>query len=156
VVAAALISQCIYVIVSVAIGLDMGERPDASLDGLAVAAAAVIGMPHLARRKRQLAGRLASAALHGDAACAMTCAITCAITCAAMEATLVVGPALNALFGWRWAGAWRRLHSSAGSIPQPVRRRRERALTKLRVDVRTTTAMTSAGEARGFLTTNGR
>jgi hypothetical protein len=57
VVAVALIRLCISVIVSVALGPYMRERPDAALVGLAVAAVAVIGMPLLARRKRQLAAR---------------------------------------------------------------------------------------------------
>jgi divalent metal cation (Fe/Co/Zn/Cd) transporter len=95
VVALALIGLCVYIVASVAIGLYTRERPDTSLLGLAVAAAAVIGMPLLARRKRQLATRLDSAALRGDAACSMTCA--------AMAGTLFVGLALSALFGWWWA-----------------------------------------------------
>jgi len=91
----ALIGLCVYIIASVAIALYSRERPDISLIGLSVAAVAVIGMPVLARRKRQLAAQLDSAALRGDAACSMTCA--------AMAATLFVGLALNALFGWWWA-----------------------------------------------------
>jgi divalent metal cation (Fe/Co/Zn/Cd) transporter len=95
VVAFALISLCVYIVVSVGIGLYARARPDTSLVGLAVAAVAAIGMPLLARRKRQLAAQLDSAALRGDAACSMTCA--------AMAATLFAGLALNALFGWWWA-----------------------------------------------------
>lgn len=63
--------------------------------GLAVAAIAVIGMPLLAWRKRQIAAHLNSAALPGNAACSMTCAT--------MAATLLVGLAVTTLFGWWWA-----------------------------------------------------
>lgn len=95
VVAVALMGLCLYIVASVGISLYTQTRPDTSVIGLAVAAVAVIGMPLLARRKRQLATQLDSAALRGDAACSMTCA--------AMAATLFAGLALNALFGWWWA-----------------------------------------------------
>jgi divalent metal cation (Fe/Co/Zn/Cd) transporter len=95
VVAGALIGLCLYIVVSVGIGLYTRARPDTSILGLGVAAVAVIGMPLLARRKRQLATELNSAALRGDAACSMTCA--------AMAATLFVGLALNTFLGWWWA-----------------------------------------------------
>jgi divalent metal cation (Fe/Co/Zn/Cd) transporter len=95
VVALALIGLCLYIVASVGIALYTRDRPETSVVGLGVAAVAVIGMPLLARRKRQLARQLDSAALRGDAACSMTCA--------AMAATLFVGLALNALFGWWWA-----------------------------------------------------
>jgi divalent metal cation (Fe/Co/Zn/Cd) transporter len=94
-VAFALIALCLYIAVSVWIGLVTQERPDSSFIGLTIAAVAVIGMPILARRKRQLAAQLDSAALRGDAACSMTCA--------AMAATLFAGLVLNALLGWWWA-----------------------------------------------------
>jgi divalent metal cation (Fe/Co/Zn/Cd) transporter len=95
VVAVALVVLCLYIVASVGIGLYTRARPDTSILGLGVAAVAVIGMPLLARRKRQLATQLDSAALRGDAACSMTCA--------AMAATLFVGLALNAFLGWWWA-----------------------------------------------------
>jgi divalent metal cation (Fe/Co/Zn/Cd) transporter len=95
VVAVALVVLCLYIVASVGIGLYTRARPDTSILGLGVAAVAVIGMPLLARRKRQLATQLDSAALRGDAACSMTCA--------AMATTLFVGLALNAFLGWWWA-----------------------------------------------------
>lgn len=95
VVAVALVVLCLYIVGSVGIGLLTQTRPDTSVLGLGVAAVAVISMPLLARRKRQLATQLDSAALRGDAACSMTCA--------AMAATLFVGLALNAFLGWWWA-----------------------------------------------------
>lgn len=95
IVAAALIALSLYIVASVGVGLLTQAHPDPSLLGLGVAAVAVIGMPLLARRKRQLAAQLDSAALRGDAACSLTCA--------AMAATLFVGLGVNALFGWWWA-----------------------------------------------------
>lgn len=95
VVAFALLGLSAYIVASAGVGLYTRARPDASLIGLSVAAVAVVGMPLLARRKRQLAAQLDSAALRGDAACSLTCA--------AMAATLFAGLALHALFGWWWA-----------------------------------------------------
>jgi divalent metal cation (Fe/Co/Zn/Cd) transporter len=95
VVAFALLGLSAYIVASAGVGLYTHARPDASLIGLSVAAVAIVGMPLLARRKRQLAAQLDSAALRGDAACSMTCA--------AMAATLFAGLALYALFGWWWA-----------------------------------------------------
>lgn len=84
-----------YIVASTIAALVTRTRPDASLAGLLLAVAAVIGMPVLAWRKRVLAQRIGSAALRGDAACS--------ITCAYMAATLLVGLGLNAAFGWWWA-----------------------------------------------------
>lgn len=95
VVAFALLGLILYVIGSSALHLFTQAKPDVSLVGLVVAALAVIGMPLLAWRKRQIAAHLNSAALRGDAACSMTCA--------AMAVTLFAGLAATALFGWWWA-----------------------------------------------------
>ena len=85
---------CVY-IVGVAL-LDLVTRAEASTSvaGLALAAAAVIGMPALAWRKRVIARQLNSAALRGDAACSLTCAY--------MAGALLVGLALHMLLGWWW------------------------------------------------------
>jgi len=91
----ALILLCLYIVVSAAVGLRTRAEPDRSFAGIAVAVAAVIGMPVLARRKRVIAGRLNSPALRGDAACS--------ITCAYMAGALLVGLVLNAALGWWWA-----------------------------------------------------
>jgi divalent metal cation (Fe/Co/Zn/Cd) transporter len=66
-----------------------------SLVGIGLAVAAVVGMPVLARVKRNVADSIHSPALKGDAACSLTCAY--------MAATLLAGLALNAAFGWWWA-----------------------------------------------------
>jgi len=94
VVALALLGLILYVVGSSGLNLFTQAKPETSLVGLVVAAIAVIGMPLLAWRKRQIAAQLDSAALRGDAACSMTCA--------AMAATLFVGLAVTALFGWWW------------------------------------------------------
>jgi divalent metal cation (Fe/Co/Zn/Cd) transporter len=86
---------CVYVVVSALASLLTQTRPEASLVGIALALVAVVGMPVLAWRKRAIAARIGSVALRGDAACS--------ITCAYMAGTLLVGLALNALFGWWWA-----------------------------------------------------
>ena len=86
---------CGYVVATYALSLLAGNRAERSLVGIALAVAAVLGMPLLARRKRAIATRIGSAALRGDAACS--------ITCAYMAGTLLVGLALNAAFGWWWA-----------------------------------------------------
>ena len=85
---------CAYVVASAALGLLAHNRAAASSVGIALALAAVVGMPVLAWRKRTIAGRIDSAALRGDAACSLTCAY--------MAGTLLVGLALNAAFRWWW------------------------------------------------------
>jgi divalent metal cation (Fe/Co/Zn/Cd) transporter len=91
----ALVLLCLYVVVSAAVALLTRTEPDRSYAGIAIAMAAIIGMPILARRKRAIATKLDSAALRGDAACS--------ITCAYMAGALLVGLLLNATLGWWWA-----------------------------------------------------
>ncbi len=91
----ALVLLCLYVVVSAAAALLARAAPDHSYAGIAVALAAVVGMPILARRKRAIAARINSAALRWDAACS--------ITCAYMAFALLIGLLLNAALGWWWA-----------------------------------------------------
>jgi divalent metal cation (Fe/Co/Zn/Cd) transporter len=91
----ALALLCIYVLVSAVIGLLTRSRPERSVLGIGIAAAAVIVMPGHGLTKRRLAGRLDSATLRGDAAESVTCAY--------MAATVLFGLLLNAAFGWWWA-----------------------------------------------------
>lgn len=90
-----LVLLCLYVGVGAGVALFTRAEPDRSYAGIAIALAAVVGMPLLARRKRMIAAEIDSAALRGDAACS--------ITCAYMAGTLLVGLALTAAFGWWWA-----------------------------------------------------
>lgn len=86
---------CAYIVVTAAWGLITGGRPEASPVGLALAVAAVVAMPLLARAKRRIAAEIGSAALRGDAASSLTCGI--------MAGAMLVGLAANAALGWRWA-----------------------------------------------------
>lgn len=91
----ALALLCAYILITTALSLLTRTHADSSPVGIALALAAVIGMPALAWRKRAIATPLGSAALRGDAACS--------ITCASMAGALLVGLTLNSLFGWWWA-----------------------------------------------------
>ena len=68
--------------------------PETSIPGLALAAASLVVLPMLARRKYDVASRVGSAALRADAH----------ITAvgAAMAGITLVGLALNWMFGWSW------------------------------------------------------
>jgi len=71
------------------------EPPAESILGIAIAAAAVIVMPLLARAKRRVAAGLRSAAMHSDSRQADFCMY--------LSAILLAGLLLNALLGWWWA-----------------------------------------------------
>ncbi len=89
-----LVLLSVYVVVSALFGLFSQSRAEGSPVGIGLAAVALVIMPVIARRKRVIAAQINSSALRGDAACSMTCAY--------MAATLLVGLALNAAFGWWW------------------------------------------------------
>ncbi len=71
------------------------QRPEESIPGIAIAAAALLVMPLLARAKRRVAGALDSGAMHADARQADLCAY--------LSAILLGGLVLNATLGWWWA-----------------------------------------------------
>jgi divalent metal cation (Fe/Co/Zn/Cd) transporter len=71
------------------------EPPRVSYFGIAYAGACIVVMPLLARAKRRVAARLDSDALHADSHQSDICAY--------LSVILLVGLALNALFGWWWA-----------------------------------------------------
>ena len=85
---------CVYVLVSAVDGLIIHSKPESTLVGIGISAAAVVIMPYLAGIKRRVSSRIHSDALAGDA--------VNSITCAAMAGTVLIGLALNALFGWWW------------------------------------------------------
>jgi divalent metal cation (Fe/Co/Zn/Cd) transporter len=91
----ALVALCVYVVAAAVLGLAFQNKPETSYAGVGLAVAAVVAMPVLAWRKRNIAARINSGALRADAACS--------ITCAYLAGTLLVGLALNALFHWWWA-----------------------------------------------------
>jgi divalent metal cation (Fe/Co/Zn/Cd) transporter len=84
-----------YVAVDAATTMLGGEPPAVSLPGIAIAAASLIVMPVLAHRKRVVAVRIASRALHADSRQTSLCAY--------LSAILLGGLALNAALGWWWA-----------------------------------------------------
>jgi divalent metal cation (Fe/Co/Zn/Cd) transporter len=71
------------------------KAPEHSIAGIAVAVAALVVMPLLARAKRDVAQQLGSAALHADAKQADFCRYLAAI--------VLGGLALNLWLGWWWA-----------------------------------------------------
>jgi divalent metal cation (Fe/Co/Zn/Cd) transporter len=71
--------------------------PERSIAGIAIAVAAIIVMPLLARAKRRVAAQLGSGALESDSRQADFCAY--------LSAILLLGLLLNWLLGWWWADA---------------------------------------------------
>lgn len=94
VVAASLSLLCAYVLISSVYLLFIHAKPESSLVGIGISAAALLIMPWLAVSKRRISKRIDSAALAGDSANSLTCAY--------MAATVLVGLVLNALFGLWW------------------------------------------------------
>jgi divalent metal cation (Fe/Co/Zn/Cd) transporter len=95
IVGGALFALAAYVVLQSVAALVWRVEPTPSLPGIALALAALIAMPVLAKVKIGVAESIGSPALKGDAACSMTCAY--------MAATLLGGLAMNVLFGWWWA-----------------------------------------------------
>jgi divalent metal cation (Fe/Co/Zn/Cd) transporter len=71
------------------------EQPERSTVGIALAILSLVGMPLLARAKRNAAADLNSAALKADARQTWLCGY--------LSAILLGGLLLNALLGWWWA-----------------------------------------------------
>jgi divalent metal cation (Fe/Co/Zn/Cd) transporter len=94
-VGASFLLLALYVAVDAAKSLLGHEPPHESLVGIAVAAVSLLVMPLLARAKRRVAAGLNSRALHADSRQTDLCAY--------LSAILLLGLALNALFGWWWA-----------------------------------------------------
>jgi divalent metal cation (Fe/Co/Zn/Cd) transporter len=90
-----LVLLCAYVVLVGLAGLAARLRPEASVLGVGVAAAAVLVMPLLAWRKRRANLIIGSPALRAD--------IAETITCAYLAAATLVGAGLNLIAGWWWA-----------------------------------------------------
>ena len=90
-----LLALAVYVAAEAARSLIEREAPHPSYVGIAIAAAALFVMPLLARAKRRVAARIESRALVADSRQSDICAW--------LSAILLVGLALNALFGWWWS-----------------------------------------------------
>jgi divalent metal cation (Fe/Co/Zn/Cd) transporter len=90
-----LIALAAYVGFDAIKSLILGELPEASYSGIAIAALSLVVMPLLARAKRSVATQLNSRAMMADSKQTDICAY--------LSAILLVGLALNAGFGWWWA-----------------------------------------------------
>jgi divalent metal cation (Fe/Co/Zn/Cd) transporter len=86
-----------YVAVGSARALWLRSVAERSIAGIAIACAAIVVMPLLARAKRKVAAGLGSGALDSDSRQADFCAY--------LSAILLVGLLLNWLLGWWWADA---------------------------------------------------
>ena len=84
-----------YVLFEATASLLRREPPEASTVGIVIAAISLLIMPLLARAKRRVAARMNSRALAADSRQTQLCAY--------LSAILLVGLALNYLFGWWWS-----------------------------------------------------
>jgi cation diffusion facilitator family transporter len=75
--------------------LYLGERPETSIPGIAIAIASLMVMPLLAISKVRVARRIGSKALIADAKETIVCAL--------LSVALLIGLTLNLLFGMWWA-----------------------------------------------------
>jgi divalent metal cation (Fe/Co/Zn/Cd) transporter len=85
---------CLYLVVTVILGIVTRIEPEKSVTGIAISAAAAVLMPLLAWGKRRTNQRLQSVALRAD--------IAETVTCGYMAATVLIGVVLNGLFGLWW------------------------------------------------------
>jgi divalent metal cation (Fe/Co/Zn/Cd) transporter len=84
-----------YIAVDAVYTLLNASKPEQSVPGIAVAAAALVVMPTLALMKRRTGKDLGSEALLADAAESAFCAY--------LSGIVLLGVLLNAAFGWWWA-----------------------------------------------------
>ncbi len=95
VIALTLFLLAVYIVADAAYTLIAANRPESSVAGIAVAAAAMLVMPLLGAFKRRTGSALESQMLLADAAESLFCAY--------LSATVLLGLALNVAFGWWWA-----------------------------------------------------
>jgi divalent metal cation (Fe/Co/Zn/Cd) transporter len=84
-----------YIIADAAYTLIAQSKPESSVPGIAVTAAALAVMPALGALKRRTGTALGSPMLLADA--------TESLFCAYLSATVLIGLLVNAAFGWWWA-----------------------------------------------------
>lgn len=84
-----------YIVADAGYTLIAASKPDSSVPGVAVSAAALLVMPSLSALKRRTGARLGSKMLIADAAESLFCAY--------LSTTVLVGLLLNAAVGWWWA-----------------------------------------------------
>lgn len=90
-----LVALCGYVVVSSVAGFALQVKPEASVLGIAVTAAALVAMPLLARAKRRVNEVIESPSLRADIAETVSCAYLAAVTLAGLVASMWLG--------WWWA-----------------------------------------------------
>jgi divalent metal cation (Fe/Co/Zn/Cd) transporter len=95
VIAVTFFALAVYVVVSSAVGLATGARPERSLAGIGLTCVSLLVMPLLGWRKRRVGAILRSPLVLADAAET--------ILCACLAGTTLTGLALFAVFGWWWA-----------------------------------------------------
>jgi divalent metal cation (Fe/Co/Zn/Cd) transporter len=84
-----------YIVADAGYTLIAASKPESSVVGVAVSAAALLVMPSLSALKRRTGTVLGSQMLVADAAESLFCAY--------LSATVLVGLLLNMAFGWWWA-----------------------------------------------------
>jgi len=84
-----------YIVAEAVYALITAGKPESSVAGVAVSAAALLVMPSLAFLKRRTGRAIGSQMLLADAAESLFCAY--------LSATVLVGLLLNAALGWWWA-----------------------------------------------------
>ncbi|MCI1017258.1 cation transporter [Microbacterium sp. C5A9] len=97
VIAVAFFALAAYVTASSALALLSGERPEHSTVGLVLTAVSVIVMPFLSFAERRAGREVGSATAVADSLQTLICTY--------LSAAVLVGLALNSLFGWWWADA---------------------------------------------------
>jgi divalent metal cation (Fe/Co/Zn/Cd) transporter len=85
----------VYIVADATYTLLAASKPDSSVAGMAVSAAALLIMPSLSALKRRTGIALGSQMLVADVAESLFCAY--------LSATVLVGLSLNAAFDWWWA-----------------------------------------------------
>jgi len=119
--ASLLILLCLYVVVSSVGGLAAGLKPETSVLGIAVAAAALVVMPLLALAKSRANRIIGSASLRADIAETITCAYLAGVTLAGIGLSYLLGMwwlqyvAAVALLIWLVPETREALEAAAGS-----------------------------------------
>jgi divalent metal cation (Fe/Co/Zn/Cd) transporter len=89
--AALLLALCAFIVVSSAVGLLAGFKPEGSLLGMGVAAVAIVAMPALAFGKSRANRLIESASLRADIAETVTCAYLAGVTLLGLALSMVLG-----------------------------------------------------------------
>ena len=97
VIAVAFLALAIYVVASSALSLIGGDRPAHSTVGLVLTAVSVVVMPLVSLAERRAGQEVGSVTAVADSKQTLICTY--------LSAAVLIGLALNSLFGWWWADA---------------------------------------------------